>query len=56
MREAILCEIEITEDNVVESQKLFIISLIKTEGVGNEIQLQTDVAEIIITDDDCLIV
>ena len=45
-------EMEITNDNVLEKDESFTLSLMKSEGISNEIQLQPDVMEITIRDED----
>ena len=49
-------DIRITDDNVLEPQESFTVSLMKSEGIGNEIQLEPAEMEIIIIDDDGMFV
>ena len=45
-------DVRIINDNVVEQLELFTVSLWRSEGTGNEIQLEPAEMEIIITDND----
>ena len=49
-------DIRITDDNVLEPQESFTVSLERSEGIGNEIQREPDEMEIIIIDDDGMFV
>ena len=50
-------DIEITNDIILEQPESFTVSLLKSEGLGNEIHLSPVEAEISIIDDDgmCII-
>ena len=50
-------EITITDDSVLEPQESFTVSLRRYQGVGEELQLEPDIAEISIIDNDgmCII-
>ena len=45
-------DIAITNDNILEQEESFTVSLMRSEGIGNEIRVEPDVIEIIIHDED----
>ena len=45
-------DIGITDDNVLEPRESFTVSLWRSEGTGNEIRLESDEMEVVITDND----
>ena len=45
-------DIRITDDNVLEQLESFTVSLWRSEGIGNEIRLESNEMEVIIIDDD----
>ena len=45
-------DMNIADDSVLEPQESFTVSLMRSEGIGNEIQLVPDVAEIFVIDND----
>ena len=49
-------DINITDDSISEPQESFTVSLMRSDGIGDEIQLEPDVAEIIIIDNDGVLI
>ena len=47
-------DINITDDSISEPQESFTLNLMRSDGMGDEIQLEPDVAEIIIDNDGIL--
>ena len=47
-------DINITDDSISEPQESFTVSLMRSNGMGDEIQLEPDVAEIIIIDNESM--
>ena len=45
-------DIRITDDNVLEPRELFTLSLMRSEGIGNEIRVDPAELEVVIIDDD----
>ena len=49
-------DINITGDSISEPQESFTVSLMRSDGIGDEIQLEPDVTEIIINDNDGMLI